>query len=434
MTDIMTLASPPYWKLYRLGQLFRERKEKGSDRDFLPLSVTMGGIVPQIETAAKTDDGDNRKIVRVGDYVINSRSDRKGSGGISDREGSVSLISIVLEPRNIDPRFAHHLLRSPAFQEEFYRWGHGIVADLWTTRYADMKNIRLRVPELAIQRLIADFLDRETARIDLLIEKKQRLVALLGEERGATITTLIMGGEGTAHRAPRHSKWFPELPSDWALARVKHVTTKISDGPHISPDYVDDGIPFISARNIKVDRWSLDDAKYISSELFKELTRKSKPQVGDVLYTKGGTTGVARAVDLDFDFHIWVHVALLKLRKRICNPQFLAYALNSVPCYEQSQLATRGATNNDLGLIRIANIQIPLPPLDSQKQIVGRIDRSLSRIDKLTKTINASIDRLKEYRSALITAAVTGQVDVQTYTKSGTSDRRLDAIQEEMGA
>ncbi len=121
MTDIMTLASPPDWKLYRLGQLFRERKEKGTDRDFPPLSVTMAGIVPQLATAAKSDDGDNRKIVRVGDYVINSRSDRKGSSGISVHEGSVSLISIVLEPRNIDSRFANHLLRSPAFQEEFYR-------------------------------------------------------------------------------------------------------------------------------------------------------------------------------------------------------------------------------------------------------------------------------------------------------------------------
>ncbi|MGR3197658.1 MAG: hypothetical protein ACU0DM_02835, partial [Paracoccus sp. (in: a-proteobacteria)] len=127
--DIMTRTQPIGWRLYRLGQLFEERKEKVSDKDFPPLSVTMQGIVPQLETAAKTDDGDNRKLVRTSDYVINSRSDRKGSGGISDYDGSVSLISIVLKPtKAIHPRFAHHLLRSPAFQEEFYRWGHGIVA------------------------------------------------------------------------------------------------------------------------------------------------------------------------------------------------------------------------------------------------------------------------------------------------------------------
>ena len=193
MTDIMTHASPTDWQLFRLGQLFRERKEKGSDKDFSPLSVTMGGIVPQLETAAKTDDGDNRKIVRIGDYVINSRSDRKGSGGISEYEGSVSLISIVLQPRNIDAKFAHHLMRSTAFQEEFYRWGHGIVADLWTTRYADMKNIRLRVPDLPTQRAIADFLDRETARIDSLVDKTKVSIDRLKEYRSALITSAVTG-------------------------------------------------------------------------------------------------------------------------------------------------------------------------------------------------------------------------------------------------
>lgn len=169
---IMTDDAPNNWQIKRLGQLFRERKEKVNDRDFAPLSVTKNGILPQLNTAAKTDDGDNRKGVYAGDFVINSRSDRKGSGGLSGLKGSVSLINIVLTPRGIHPRFAHHLLRSPAFQEEFYRWGHGIVADLWTTRYTEMKNIILAIPDRKTQEMIADFLDHEMARIDLLIEKR----------------------------------------------------------------------------------------------------------------------------------------------------------------------------------------------------------------------------------------------------------------------
>jgi type I restriction enzyme S subunit len=143
VTDIMVAHAPDDWPIKRLGELFRERKEKVSDKEFAALSVTKSGIVPQLETAAKTDDGNNRKGVRAGDFVINSRSDRKGSGGLSELDGSVSLINIVLEPLRILPRFAHHLLRSPAFQEEFYRWGRGIVADLWTTRFTEMKNIRV---------------------------------------------------------------------------------------------------------------------------------------------------------------------------------------------------------------------------------------------------------------------------------------------------
>ena len=109
MSDIMTLNVPKNWRVFRLGQLFEERKEKGSDTDFRPLSVTKKGIVSQLDTAAKTDDGSNRKIIRKNDYVINSRSDRKGSGGLSRYEGSTSQISIVLKLRDIFPQFAHHL-------------------------------------------------------------------------------------------------------------------------------------------------------------------------------------------------------------------------------------------------------------------------------------------------------------------------------------
>jgi len=170
--EIMIGKSPEHWSIKRLGQLFHERKEKVNDRDFPPLSVTKLGILPQLETAAKTDDGENRKGVHVGDFVINSRSDRKGSGGLSELKGSVSLINIVLEPKDIFLKYAHHLLRCSAFQEEFYRWGHGIVADLWTTRFSEMKNIRLAIPDIETQKAIADYLDQETTHIDQQIEKK----------------------------------------------------------------------------------------------------------------------------------------------------------------------------------------------------------------------------------------------------------------------
>ena len=112
---------PEHWEITRLGTRFEHRKTKVSDKDYLPLSVTKKGIMPQLETAAKTNDGDNRKLVKEGDFVINSRSDRKGSSGISDRDGSVSLINIVLQPIGIHPLYCHFLLKSYAFVEEFYR-------------------------------------------------------------------------------------------------------------------------------------------------------------------------------------------------------------------------------------------------------------------------------------------------------------------------
>ena len=170
---------PEHWDVQRLGQFFEERREKVSDKDYEPLSVTMNGVVPQLETAAKTDAGDNRKLVLKNDFVINSRSDRKGSSGVSTLNGSVSLISIVMKPRDMVPSYVHHLLRSYPFQEEFYRFGKGIVADLWSTNSSEMRNIKLPIPSQREQEQIATFLDHETAKIDILIDKQQQLIRLL---------------------------------------------------------------------------------------------------------------------------------------------------------------------------------------------------------------------------------------------------------------
>mgnify|MGYP001221493357 CR=1 FL=1 len=137
---------PSHWDCEKLGNRFRERRIKVSDKDFVPLSVTKKGIVPQLSTAAKSNDGDNRKLVKSGDFVINSRSDRKGSSGLSELEGSVSLINTVLQPIDIVPKYTHYLLRSFGFIEEFYRNGRGIVADLWTTRFLEMRNINIPIP------------------------------------------------------------------------------------------------------------------------------------------------------------------------------------------------------------------------------------------------------------------------------------------------
>lgn len=195
------------------------------------------------------------------------------------------------------------------------------------------------------------------------------------------------------------------------MRRVIHAAV---DGPHFSPKYHDEGVPFISARNIKVDRWSLGDAKFISEEAYREFSRRVVPERGDVLYTKGGTTGIARVVDLDFRFQVWVHVAVLKLQRKRILPEYLALVLNSPKCYEQSQLFTRGATNQDLGLNRMKNIVLPLPPsLEEQVQVVHTTSEKLAAVTKQTENIEREIQLLREYRTCLITDVVTGKVDVR---------------------
>lgn len=179
---------PSHWKCKKIDSLFVERRVKVSDKDFPPLSVAKIGVVPQLDTAVKTDAGDNRKLVRAGDFVINSRSDRKGACGVSEFDGSVSLINIVLTPKEEwNSRYVHYLFRSQPFSEEYYRNGRGIVSDLWTTRYSEMKSILLPVPPRPEQDQIVRFLDWKVSSINKLIGVKQRQISALKELMQAEI-------------------------------------------------------------------------------------------------------------------------------------------------------------------------------------------------------------------------------------------------------
>lgn len=185
---------PNHWQIQRIGTAFEERSEKVNDTDYPPLSVSMGGIVPQMDSVAKTEHNENRKRVAVGDYVINSRSDRRGASGISIYNGSVSVINIVLKPKKkFYGKYLHHLFRSYQFIEEFYRNGRGIVDDLWTTRYAVMKTIEFAFPEYAEQKEIADYLDEKTVKIEQIVDTINLQIEKLKELRKTLINDVVTG-------------------------------------------------------------------------------------------------------------------------------------------------------------------------------------------------------------------------------------------------
>jgi len=185
---------PKGWTLTKIGNMYSLRSEKVSDKVFAPLSVTKNGVLPQLENVAKTDDGDNRKLVRKGDFVINSRSDRRGSCGISNLDGSVSLINTVLKPRNeMNPRYYNWLFHTDLFADEFYSWGHGIVDDLWTTRWQEMKNILIPVPPSTEQKSIAAYLDEKCSEIDATIAEKQKQLETLEEYKKSLIFEYVTG-------------------------------------------------------------------------------------------------------------------------------------------------------------------------------------------------------------------------------------------------
>ena len=185
---------PSRWSISRIASLYKLRNTKVSDRDYQPLSVTMQGVVPQLETAAKSDAHDDRKLVCKGDFAINSRSDRRGSCGIAPCDGSISLINTVLCPlTSMDPDYYNWLFHTTAFADEFYKWGHGIVDDLWTTGWQEMKNILIPVPPLSVQKEIAAYLNKKCAEIDSVLNDKKEQLNVLQEYKKSLFYEYVTG-------------------------------------------------------------------------------------------------------------------------------------------------------------------------------------------------------------------------------------------------
>lgn len=427
---------PKHWDASRLGKYFEERREKVSDKNYPPLSVTMKGIVPQLETAAKTDAGDNRKKVSVGDFAINSRSDRKGSSGLSELEGSVSLISIVLTPRKIEGSFVHHLLRSQPFQEEFYRYGKGIVADLWSTNYSEMKNIILPIPPLPEQRAIAAFLDRETGKIDRMIGKQERMIELLKEKRQAVISNAVTKGlpaeasakAGLDPNAPMKDsgiEWLGQIPEHWKRIPLKYGCSLLKDGTHLPPPRQATGYPLLSVRNMVNGRFvRLSDDSMISEENYRELCRSFIPQQNDVLLAIVGATLGKVAIVPEMDaFHIQRSVAIFRTRQDVLDHRFLALWFISTFFQRLLWQSVGFSAQPGIYLGVLQDFPVMLPSIEEQEKIIQYLEKKTAKIDRLIAKAEQAIELMKERRTALISAAVTGKIDVSTCASTH-ADRR----------
>ncbi len=415
---------PSHWEAKRLGSYFEERREKVSDEDYEPLSVTMQGIVPQLENAAKTDAGDNRKLVLKNDFVINSRSDRKGSSGVSNLDGSVSLISTVLTPKNIQPVFAHHLLRSRSFQEEYYRYGKGIVADLWSTNYSEMKNILIPGLPKDEQLKIANFLDYETAKIDTLIEKQQQLIQLLKEKRQAVISHAVTKGLTPSVKLRDSGvEWLGKVPSDWRVVPLKYLVLHkagIQMGPFggMLKDLVYDDTGYklygqentISGDFTKGGRW-------LSHQKYNELLNYQL-SVGDIVLTRKGSLGKARLIEsLPAPGIIDSDTIRIRVNTTFLSAEYLGFLMHEAHyTAEQITRASRGSVLPGLNSETIGNLQIALPAsVDEQEDLISKVNVIRSFYDDALDKCAYKCELLDERRTALISAAVTGKIDVRDW-------------------
>ena len=394
---------PENWQIGRIGQLYTERREKVSDTEYQPLSVTMKGVLPQLSTAAKTDAHDDRKLVRIGDFAINSRSDRRGSCGISPYEGSVSLINTILMPRNeMHSIYYNWLFHSSMFSDEFYKWGHGIVNDLWTTNWQDMKRIAVPMPPYEEQTRIADFLDVECARIDAVIDQTRASIEEYKKLKQSVITQAVTKGIRPGRKMKDSGvEWIGEIPEEWNCLKIKWLLDERNER---SEHGLEEPLS-MSQKYGLIPTKEMDMVPNMASSFVGAKVCYPGDLVFNKLKAHLGVFALSK-------FHGLVSPDYAVYHSRgIANLKYLEYLFKTPQYIAEFKKKSTGV---GAGLTRLYSaglysIYSTIPPLSEQSEIVEYLDEKTEEISALIRQKEGIITELESYKKSLIFEYVTGK-------------------------
>lgn len=319
----------------------------------------------------------------------------------------------VLRPRPaLDARFLHYVVTSPRFREPAAGAMTG-AGGLKRVPEEFTRNTLLPLPPLTDQRAIADFLDRETARIDSLIGKKTRFIELLREKHKALVERIVTRGlDLSVAMKPTGLAFVPEIPSDWTTTPLKYLADGLTVGIVVNPsDYVSgEGLPFIYGGDISEGSLDLVGCRRISPE-HSASNPKTRLRPGDLVTVRVGAPGVTAVVPREAEGGNCASVMLI--RKGEFDSNWLCFVMNSRVVRYQVELVQYGAAQEQFNISHAVDFLIPVPPARVQRQIAAVLTEHTERLEQLASRILRSIDLLRERRAALITAAVTGQIDAR---------------------
>lgn len=409
---------PTGWSLNKLHRVFRVRKgfkNNGMQEDNL-LSLSYGRIIRKSIDAAEgllPESFETYQIVEPGNIVMrltDLQNDKRSlRQGLVKERGIITSAYDALElEKGHDPRFWAFTLLALDLAKYYYSLGGGVRQSI---KFSDFPNDWVSTPSAHDQKAIADFLDRETTRIDQLIQKKQRQIALLEEHFNAEIHKVISAGlDDTTPSKASGIQWFREIPLHWQLKPLRHVLLLQRGHDLPSDDRRDGHIPIVTSGGV---------------------SSKHDVAVADapgIVTGRYGTVGKFYYIDEPY----WPLNTTLYSKRIFEEPRYVWYLLQDMShifILNSSKSAVPGIDRNDLH-----SEYVPVPPKEEQKSAIIFLEGKRVRKERLSALIFESVEKLQEVRSSLITAAVTGQIDVATWGKQGQTDRHLDHIQEAMGA
>lgn len=401
---------PKGWGVCEISNLYLARNTKVSDENYRPLSVTMKGIFPQLETVAKSDDHNNRKLVKKGDFVINSRSDRRGSCGISNYDGSVSLINIVLlSNKKICDCYYGYMFHSTLFSDEFYRWGHGITDDLWTTTWHEMKRISVPFPPPPEQIAIANYLDAKRTQIYSIVSEIKECIEEYKQWNSAVIFEAVTKGlDPNAKMKDSGIEWIGEIPKGWEVRKLKDIARVDPICQKPSENCVVSFVPMECIRtDQRIEKNSLllnDDNSYSSFNNGDIALAKVSPCF------ENKNVCVMKNLENEYAFG---SSELFNLRPLKVITNFLLYWLQTDRFIENGIASMTGVAGlKRIPSLYVKNAYFSYPPLSEQTAIANYLDAKCEQIDSIISEKEALISDLESYKKSLIYEVVTGKIKV----------------------
>lgn len=411
---------PKHWSVHPFLGVASERYESNAGMlENNLLSLSYGRIVCK---DIESNDGllpesfETYQIVRPNDIVFrltDLQNDKRSlRTAIVEEQGIITSAYLAAQPTGIHARYLSYLLRAYDITKVFYSMGGGLRQSM---KFSDIKRLPTLVPPPDEQTAIATFLDRETTKIDTLISEQEKLLTLLAEKRQATISHAVTKGlNPDAPMKDSGVEWLGEVPVHWDVARVKSVSTFTTSGPRgWSERICDEGSIFVQSGDLtdSLDVDLINAKRVIVSDDAEAL--RTRLETGDVVVciTGAKTGNVALCTEISEAAFVNQHLCLIRPSSKTV-PRFLALTLKSRIGQIQFELSQYGLKQG-LSLENVREAIVLLPSLGEQMEIVHFLDAETARLDALAAEATRAIDLLKERRSALISAAVTGKIDMR---------------------
>lgn len=359
----------------------------------------------------------NKWRLQGGEVLISKLNVHKNCTAIVERHSDLPLLSstefVPFVPKGIEARYLKYVFQSQETIQHLRSFSESATRSHSRVNPNDIIKLKIHQPSLGMQTLVADYLDRETARINGLIAEKEHILALLEEKRAALISRVVTRGlDPDAALKPSDQEWLGEIPVHWKIQPVKYLAI-VGNGstPSVeNTNYWDDkGYPWLNSSVVNVSPVK-NASRFVTKTALREchLPRIQPPAVLIGITGQGKTRGMASVLGIEATIN--QHVAFIKPRTEKLDTDYLCYLLGHAYGFLRSESDGAGSTKGAITCEQLANMKIPVPPRDEQIGICTQIRHSLDVLEPLRLEIQCSLDLLTERRVALITSAVIGQI------------------------